>query len=88
MSSAAASTNNRGTASLMDYRTLRPIMGKGGFILGQNVRMSQKLSYEHLALVGPTGSGKSSTFFIPNLLDLDEGVSAVVTDPKGGATRS
>ncbi|KGP81979.1 MULTISPECIES: type IV secretory system conjugative DNA transfer family protein [Paenibacillus] len=83
MSSAAASTNNRGTASLMDYRTLRPIMGKGGFILGQNVRMSQKLSYEHLALVGPTGSGKSSTFFIPNLLDLDEGVSAVVTDPKG-----
>lgn len=79
----AATVNNRGTASLMDHRALRPVMGKGGFILGKNVRMSKKLSYEHLALIGPTGSGKSSTFFIPNLLELDEEVSAVVTDPKG-----
>lgn len=75
--------SNQGTASLVDKRGLKPILGKGGFIIGKNLRMDLKKSFEHLALVGPTGSGKSATFFIPNLLDLYSGTSAVVTDPKG-----
>lgn len=45
--------------------------------------MKQEKSFEHLGLIGPTGSGKSSTFFIPNLMELEPGTSAVVTDPKG-----
>jgi type IV secretion system protein VirD4 len=75
--------NNKGTATIQDRRALRPILGNDGFVLGKGARLQLKKSYEHLALIGPTGSGKSTTFFIPNLMELTPGVSAVVTDPKG-----
>lgn len=75
--------NNKGSATLKDYRELQPFLGDDGFIIGKNARLSLEKSFEHLGLIGPTGSGKSSTFFIPNLMDLAEGVSAVCTDPKG-----
>lgn len=57
--------------------------GEGGYVLSQHVRLTAAKSYEHVALVGPTGSGKSTSFFIPNLLDADGTHSFVVTDPKG-----
>ena len=57
--------------------------GDGGFTLSKNVRLSAEKSYEHVAIIGPTGSGKSTSFFIPCLLDADGTHSFVVTDPKG-----
>lgn len=75
--------NNKGTATLQDRRALRPILGNDGFVLGKGTRLKLEKSFEHLGLIGPTGSGKSTTFFIPNLMELANGVSAVVTDPKG-----
>ena len=57
--------------------------GTGGFTLSQNIRLSAAKSYEHVAIIGPTGSGKSTSFFIPCLLDADGTHSFVVTDPKG-----
>ncbi|MDH6372804.1 type IV secretion system protein VirD4 [Paenibacillus sp. PastF-3] len=75
--------NNKGSSLIQDKRALRPVLGKGGFVLGKGAVMSLLKSYEHLGLIGPTGSGKSATFFIPNLMELPLGVSAVVTDPKG-----
>lgn len=79
----AINKNNKGSALIQDHRALQPFLGKDGFVIGHQTRLNLKKSFEHLALIGPTGSGKSSTFFIPNLLNLQEGVSAVVTDPKG-----
>lgn len=75
--------NNKGTATIQDRRALMPILGKDGFVLGRRTRLRLQKSFEHLALIGPTGSGKSTTFFIPNLMELESGLSAVVTDPKG-----
>ena len=74
---------NQGTAKEGSISDLREFMGYDGFSISRRIRLSAKSSYEHTLVIGPTGSGKSSAFFIPNLLDLDGKHSAVVTDPKG-----
>ncbi len=50
--------------------------------VARNLKLSTKKMFEHVALFGPTGSGKSSTYFIPILQTVDQ-ASFVVTDPKG-----
>lgn len=74
---------DQGTARIGNIRELNGLTGTDGFTISKNVRLSAEKSYEHVMVLGPTGSGKSSSFFIPNLLDLDGIHSAVVTDPKG-----
>jgi type IV secretion system protein VirD4 len=74
---------NQGTAKEGTISELRGLTGKDGFSISKGVRLSAAKSYEHVMVLGPTGSGKSTSFFIPNLLDLDGIHSAVVTDPKG-----
>ena len=76
---------NQGTAQYGNIGELNKIgiMGNDGFTISKKIRLSGKSSYEHCLVLGPTGSGKSSAFFIPNLLDLDGEHSAVVIDPKG-----
>lgn len=77
-------TAKKGTISELKGLTI-PIESKkgGGYTLSKNVRLSSEKSYEHVAIIGPTGSGKSTSFFIPTLLDADGTYSFVVTDPKG-----
>lgn len=74
---------NQGTATEGTISELKSLKGKDGFVVSKNFRLSLDKSFEHLAIIGPTGSGKSSSFFIPNLLDLNGEVSVMVTDPKG-----
>lgn len=50
--------------------------------LAKNLKLTTEKMFEHVALFGPTGSGKSSTYFIPILRTVDD-ASFVVTDPKG-----
>ena len=82
----------QGTAQWADTKELKKLMGEDGVIIGYNkkiiqkskpVRLSLKASCEHVAVIGPTGCGKTSAFFIPNLLQLPDNTSCVVTDPKG-----
>ncbi len=51
-----------------------------GLILGKH-RLSLSDSYKNLGLVAPTGSGKTTKFVIPNILNCSG--SVVVTDPSG-----
>jgi len=51
-----------------------------GLILGSS-RLSLSDSYKNLGLVAPTGSGKTTKFVIPNILNCSG--SVVVTDPSG-----
>lgn len=55
---------------------------KSALYISRNVQITTKKSHEHILLLGPTGSGKSASFFLPNLLNIDN-VSIVTTDPKG-----
>lgn len=52
-----------------------------GLVLSPRYRLSQRDSFTNLALVAPTGSGKTTRFVIPNVLQVQG--SVVVTDPSG-----
>lgn len=54
-----------------------------GLILTKNVRMRLNTCFTHLLVVGPTGSGKTQSFFLPNIMKLNPEYSMVITDPKG-----
>jgi type IV secretory pathway TraG/TraD family ATPase VirD4 len=57
--------------------------GNQGWIIdGDERALSRQDSYAHLLLIAPTGSGKTTRYSIPNLLQLDD-CSIVCTDPKG-----
>lgn len=45
-------------------------------------RLSQQDSFEHLAVISPSGGGKTSRFIIPNILAAKD-CSLVITDPSG-----
>lgn len=72
-----------GTSDFASYKDFDGFTGNDGLIIGKKFRLSAKKCFEHVVCVGPTGSGKSASFFIPNLLALPEDASVVVTDPKG-----
>lgn len=51
----------------------------GNGILMGNVQLTKEVSFKHLLVCGPTGSGKTSRIIIPNLLHLKD-CSILVTD--------
>lgn len=53
-----------------------------GIVVDGKRKISLKRSFQHAAIVAPTGMGKTTKYVIPNLLQLKNG-SAVVTDPSG-----
>tara|TARA_R110002096_G_scaffold24760_41_gene78143 strand:+ start:2628 stop:4163 length:1536 start_codon:yes stop_codon:yes gene_type:complete len=55
---------------------------RGLLIDGHGKRLSEHDSFQHLALISPTGGGKTTSYIVPNLLTLDN-CSIVVTDPSG-----
>lgn len=72
-----------GTSDFAKYKDFESFTGDDGLIIGKKFQMTAKKCFEHVVCVGPTGSGKSASFFIPNLLSLPSDASVVVTDPKG-----
>jgi len=88
--------NKQGTAEWAKEKEISKLLGNTGVAVGYQkkilkpipVRFNLRSSCEHVAVIGPTGCGKTSVYFIYNLLTLPEGASAVVTDPKGEIERT
>lgn len=78
-------TTGQTSAVFAKLDELKEYQGKDGegLILSKNVRMRQNTCFTHLLVVGPTGSGKTQSFFLPNIMKLDPSYSLVITDPKG-----
>ncbi|MFR5267174.1 type IV secretory system conjugative DNA transfer family protein [Clostridium sp.] len=70
-----------------EIKDIEKFLGNNGIKLSTNVNLSAKALEEHLIILGPTGCGKTSSLFIPNLLSRERfnnsNSSLVLTDPKG-----
>jgi type IV secretory pathway TraG/TraD family ATPase VirD4 len=80
--------NIHGRSRWMNWYERRRFLGKSndGLVLHKGRRITPQESFKNLALVAPTGSGKTTRYVIPNLLVLQG--SAVVTDPSGEIYRA
>lgn len=57
---------------------------KGVLIDGKSKRLSEKDSFEHLAVIAKPGSGKTTGYIVPNILDRAKtNCSMIITDPSG-----
>lgn len=65
-----------------DYKEVKKIVGKDGLILSKNIQLKEKFDFEGIGVFGSTGSGKTTKFFVPNLLSNNIKGSIIVTDPK------
>lgn len=69
-------------ANSKELKTIFSDKNKGLLIDGQNRRISQKDSYEHVAVIAKPGSGKTTAFIIPNIFELsNSNCSMIVNDP-------
>jgi type IV secretion system protein VirD4 len=57
--------------------------GNTGFKISTNKRLSEKASQEHIIIIAPTGAGKTTSEYIPNLLEDNLKGSIIIADPKG-----
>ena len=70
--------DNREQSDIFKHRN------KGVLINGKNKRLSEKDSFEHIAVVAKAGRGKTTGYIIPNILDKAKSkCSMIVTDPSG-----
>lgn len=85
-----------GTARYADVRQVNKFLeeknGSRNRILSQNVRMSldtrkTKLN-NNVLIIGGAGAGKTFYEVKPNLMQMPDNCSFILTDPKGGAKRS
>ena len=78
-------TEGQTSAVFAKLTDLKEYQGKDGegLVLTKNMRMRLNTCFTHLLVVGPTGSGKTQSFFLPNIMKLDPTYSMVITDPKG-----
>jgi type IV secretory pathway TraG/TraD family ATPase VirD4 len=72
----------------------QPINAAGGFLLSRSsfkdfkkarsfsIELSREETTQHILICGPTGTGKSRCFYLPNLR-FTHGQSFIATDPKG-----
>ncbi|MGJ8756127.1 type IV secretory system conjugative DNA transfer family protein [Clostridium botulinum] len=74
--------NKMANAGIKEKEELENLLGKG-LTIAKDIELSQKSSFEGVNIIGPTGSGKTTSFFFPNLLSNKLKGSIVVTDPKG-----
>lgn len=71
------------TGHLISKDDIEDITGNTGLILSKDIQLKEKFDYEGSVTFGPTGSGKTTSFFFPNLLSNNLRGSIIVTDPKG-----
>lgn len=80
-------TEKIATSGYANLRELKEFNKKSGIQLSKNFSLAEKYCFEHIAIIGPTGSGKTTSVFYPNLLQKESfsgGQSSIIlTDPKG-----
>lgn len=71
------------TGHLISGEDIENITGNTGLILSKDIQLQEKYDFEGSITIAPTGAGKTTSIFIPNLLSNNIQGSIIVTDPKG-----
>lgn len=75
--------NKLANGHLIKARDIKDMLGESGLILSKDIQLKEKYDFEGSMVFGATGSGKSTGYFVPNLLSNNIKGSIVATDPKG-----
>lgn len=68
---------------LISKNDITDILGDDGLILSKDIQLKEKYDFEGSVVFGSTGSGKTTGFYIPNLLNKNIKGSIIVGDPTG-----
>lgn len=74
--------DNLANAKLSTKEDLENILGNY-LQLSKNIKLKEKMGFEGSVTVAPTGGGKTTSYFIPNLLNSNLKGSLIIYDPKG-----
>jgi len=76
--------NKLATSKLGGIKDLGRLRGMDGLILSKNFQLNFKKTLEGVCVVAPTGEGKTTSLFLPNLLSNHLPKSSIIiADPKG-----
>jgi type IV secretion system protein VirD4 len=67
---------------LIKAKDILDILGNDGLILSKDIQLKEKFDYEGSVIFGATGSKKTTSTYVPNLLSNNLKGSLVVSDPK------
>ncbi len=77
-------TSGASFAKKSTYREFLNSSNKGLLLDGNDLRLSERESFQNVAVIARVGTGKTSRYIIPNVLDKARSrCSLVVNDPKG-----
>lgn len=73
-----------GSAYVGKPKEIKKYLGNTGSRIGKDIQLNEETMYEHLGIFGKTGSKKTTTEYIPNLLSNDlPNSSLIIFDMKG-----
>lgn len=75
--------DKQATAEINGIESLKSFTGNDGLKISKNVQLKEKMDFEGCCIIAPTGAGKTTGYFYPNLLSNNIKGSIVVIDPKG-----
>ncbi|NFH34530.1 type IV secretory system conjugative DNA transfer family protein [Clostridium sporogenes] len=76
--------NKLATSEIGTKKDYKKLTGKDGLILSKNFQLNFKKTLEGTCVIAPTGEGKTSSIFLPNLLSNNlPKCSLIISDPKG-----
>lgn len=76
--------NKLATSKIGNVKDLRRLTGTDGLLLSKELQLNFKKTLEGVCVLGPTGEGKTTSIFMPNLLSNHLPKSSIIiSDPKG-----
>ncbi len=75
--------DKQANAEIKGIKELKNFIGNDGLKVSKAFQLKEKMDFEGCCIIAPTGAGKTTGYFYPNLLSNKIKGSVVVIDPKG-----
>lgn len=71
---------DKATAQIKSFNEAKNMTGNDGLVITDNITLKEKFDFENVGIFAPTGAGKTTKYFYPNLLNENLRGSIVVID--------